>query len=160
MAAEDELSIDPNNIQEPKIKGSEEAFDDFIRRSTDLELSRFKVRVQKEVHRQAKWEFWIFQVAFKIVVILVALAFIGFSLYCLKNLFILISTENCVKFATNWHLPIVIIISFVSAIVAVLAILLRGLSRNRISSLAEDVPLPALARAIVELVKAISAKNS
>ena len=160
MADEDELSINPDNIQEPKIKGSEAAFDDFTRLATDLELKRFKVRIQKEVHRQVKWEFWIFQVFFKIAVILVALAFIGFSLYCLKNLFILISTENCAKFATNWHLPIVIIVSFVSAIVAVLAILLRGLSKNKTSSLADDVPLPSLAKAIVELARAISSKNS
>lgn len=159
MEKEEKVSVDTDVIQEPKIKSSEDAFDDFTKRNTDEALEKLHLDNQKEEQWQARWDFRLFRLGFKTVVLLIALWFIISSILTLNNLFSLISHEDGAAFLRNWHLPVVIIISFVSAIVAMFAILLRGLSKHVKSSSIEDIPLPALARVLVELSQTISSRN-
>ena len=158
MEKEEQVSVNTNAIREDT-KNSSDSFENFQKQSTDNELRAFHLASQKERHRQSTWEFWVFLLVIKGIVLFIALGFIIFSVYKLNDLFSLIGGENGAIFSQNWHLPVVIIISLVSAVVAMFAILLRGLSRNIKSSPIEDVPLPTLAKAFVELGRIISLKN-
>lgn len=158
MNTEKEIpSFDLGKIAETNLRKPEDAFEDFTKRFTndEDELNKFHFNVQKTRHSQTNIEFWFFLAA-KSVVALSALVFILFSALKLNELFSLITPENCAIFVANWHLPVVVVVSFVSAIVAVLAILLRGLSRATKQSEYDDVPTPVLLRAILEFYRSLS----
>ena len=128
-----------------------QVLEDRERDTYDVQLKQLDV----EDRKLYQGEFWAFLVA-KIFVVGMAIWFIGFSINILS-----LSFDNIEKYKEiSWHIPVVIFISLVSGIVAVLAILLKGLSRGTKYSTSDDIPLPALARSLVELYKIIPGKNS
>ena len=138
-------------IKEKNIKTEGEAYEDHVSGVYNKQLKELDVGDRKLV----QIEFWTFLIA-KAIVVFFALWFLGLSFNILSISLDLYSITKI----TDWRIPAIIAVSFVSGIVAVIAILLRGLSRNKTSSLVDDAPLPAFAKAIVELARAISSKNS
>lgn len=93
-------------------------------------------------------------VSFRIVILILAIFFIGYAAFSLADVISVIRDAKPDETNENLKFMVLLAVTLASSIVALLAILLKGLFAKSPSG--DDVPLPALIRAIIELCRSHS----
>ena len=93
-------------------------------------------------------------VSFRIAILILAIFFIGYAAFSLADVMSVIRDAKLHETNKNLKFIILLAVTLVSSIVALLAILLKGLFAKPSSS--DEVPLPTLIGAIIELCRSHS----